>query len=287
MSQSIPQGSEDRRRSKRGLLYGIDGCRGGWVIATAPLGLRDVTLDIAPEFHCILEQVAVDSVLAIDIPIGIPENKPRTCDRDARQLLGWPRSSSVFSPPCRKALPARTFAEALQLNRSSMGIGISKQAFHIMRKIREVDEVMTVQKQQYVREVHPEVTFAQLNGGPLMHRKKDARGRAERIDLLGRAGLNISESWLHRERASLGARWVLLDDVIDALACLVTASDIRNGGSRCLGGVGETDAKGLVMEIVCGEIRDSETLKLNESCISNPKSDISSRTGRTVGSCSI
>jgi predicted RNase H-like nuclease len=138
-----------------------------------------------------------------------------------------------------------------------MGIGISKQAFHIMRKIREVDEVMTVQTQQYVREVHPEVTFAQLNGGPLMHRKKDARGRAERIDLLGRAGLNISESWLQRERAKLGARWVLLDDVIDALACLVTASDIRKGGSRCLGGVEEKDAKGLVMEIVCCETRDS------------------------------
>src|SRR5262249_5560705 len=147
MSQSIPRGLEDRRQSKRGLLYGIDGCRGGWVVATAPSGFRDVTLEIAPEFRCVLEQVADDSVLAIDIP----ENKPRTCDRNARQLLGWPRSSSVFSPPCRKALPARTFAEALQLNRSSMGIGISKQAFHIMQKIREVDEVMTVQAQQYVR----------------------------------------------------------------------------------------------------------------------------------------
>jgi len=252
MSQSIPRGSEDHRQNKRGLLYGIDGCRGGWVVATAPLGFRDVTLEIAPEFRCILEQVADDSVLAIDIPIGIPENKPRTCDGDARQLLGWPRSSSVFSPPCRKALPARTFAEALQLNRSSMGIGISKQAFHIMQKIREVDDVMTVQAQRYVREVHPEVTFAQLNGGPLMHRKKDGCGRAERIDLLRHAGLNISESWLQCERARLGAGWVLLDDLVDALVCLVTASDIRNGRSRCLGG-GEKDTNGLVMEIVCGE----------------------------------
>jgi predicted RNase H-like nuclease len=251
MSQSIPRGSEDRQQNKRGLLYGIDGCRGGWVIATAASGFRDVTLEIAAEFRCILEQVAVDSVLAVDIPIGIPESKPRTCDGDARRLLGWPRSSSVFSPPCRGALAARTFAEALQLNRSAMGIGISKQAFHIMRKIREVDDVMTVQTQQYVGEVHPEVTFAQLNGGPLMHRKKDARGRAERIDLLRRAGLNISETWLRGERARLGARWVLLDDFVDALACLVTASDIWTGRSRCLGRVGEKDANGLSMEIVC------------------------------------
>jgi predicted RNase H-like nuclease len=133
-----------------------------------------------------------------------------------------------------------------------MGIGISKQAFHIMQKIREVDDVMTVQAQQYVREVHPEVTFAQLNGGPLMHRKKDARGRVERIGLLRRGALNISESWLQRERARLGAGWVLLDDLVDALVCLVTASDIRNGRSLCLGG-GEKDANGLVMEIVCSE----------------------------------
>src|SRR5262249_9710883 len=127
MSQSIPRGSEDPRQNKRGLLHGIDGCRGGWVMATAALGFRNVILEIAPEFRCILEQVAVDSVLAIDIPIGIPENEPRTCDGDARRLLGWPRSSSVFSPPCRKALAARTFPETLQLNRSAMGIGISKQ----------------------------------------------------------------------------------------------------------------------------------------------------------------
>src|SRR5262245_36190497 len=251
MSLSILRGSEDRPRNNRGLNYGIDGCRGGWVIVSAPSDFREVTVEIVSEFPRILEGVPVDSVLAIDIPIGIPENEPRTCDADARKLLGWPRSSSVFSPPCRKALAARTFQEALQLNRSAMGVGISKQAFHIMRKIREVDEVMTVQRQQYVREVHPEVTFAQLNGGPLMTGKKDARGRAERIDLLRRAGLNISESWLQHERARLGARSVLLDDLVDALACLVTASDIRDGRSHCLGRVGEKDANGLVMEIVC------------------------------------
>jgi len=252
MSISILRNSEDRRRNRRSLLYGIDGCRGGWVVASGPSASGEVTVEIAPEFRCILERVAVDSILAIDIPIGIPENEPRTCDGDARRVLGWPRSSSVFSPPCRKALPACTFEEALRLNRCAMGTGISKQAFHIMRKIREVDQVMTVQAQQCVREVHPEVTFAQLNGGPLTHRKKDARGRAERIELLRRAGLNISDSWLQRERARLGARWLQLDDLVDALACLVTASDIRNGRSRCLGG-GEKDANGLVMEIVCGE----------------------------------
>src|SRR5262249_20597217 len=196
-------------------------------------------VEIVSEFRCILERAAAGSVLAVDIPIGIPENEPRRCNIAARRLLGWPRCSSVFSPPCRQALAARTFEEALQLNRAAMGIGISKQAFHIMNKIREVDEVMTVKRQQYVREVHPEVTFVQLNGGPLLHGKKDARGRAERIQLLRRAGLNISDAWLRQERARLGARWVKLDDLVDAFACLVTASDIHYGRSRRLGGVEE------------------------------------------------
>src|SRR5262245_33074549 len=109
MSISILRSSEGRRQNRRGLLYGIDGCRGGWVVASAPSASGEVAVEIVPEFRCILDRVAADSILAIDIPIGIPENEPRTCDRDARRLLGWPRSSSVFSPPCRKALAACTF----------------------------------------------------------------------------------------------------------------------------------------------------------------------------------
>jgi predicted RNase H-like nuclease len=227
-------------------LYGIDGCRGGWVAAKAGSDLNDVTVDFTSDLRTIFEQAGPESLVAIDIPIGIPENEPRLCDGAARQLLRWPRSSSVFSPPCRSALAGKTFEEVLRLNRAAMGLGISKQAFHIMAKICEVDALMSVEKQQYVREVHPEVTFAQLKGAALTHNKKSLRGRTERIALLQHAGLKVLEAWLVRQ-------WMKPDDVIDALACLVTAFAIQNGNSQCLGQHHQTDAKGLVMEIVCAK----------------------------------
>jgi predicted RNase H-like nuclease len=134
-----------------------------------------------------------------------------------------------------------------------MGLGISKQAFHIMAKIREVDLLMTVPRQQYVREVHPEVTFAKLKGGALTHNKKHVLGRAERIALLRRAGLKVSAVWLAKQRMKVTPGRASFDDLIDALACLVTAFAIQNGHSQCLGRKDQKDAKGLAMEIVFSE----------------------------------
>ncbi len=231
-------------------LFGIDGCRGGWVIARTNSDLCDLRIEIVPDLRVTFEEAGGDSIVGIDIPIGIPENEARVCDRAARQLLRWPRSSSVFSPPVRAALCANTFVDALRINREATGTGISKQAFHITAKIREVDQLMTSDRQQFIHEAHPEVTFAQLNGGPLMHNKKDSRGRAARIALLQKSGLAVSESSLMQQRMKLRKARVLLDDLIDALACLVTASAILAGKSRRLGRPGQMDSKGLAMEIV-------------------------------------
>jgi predicted RNase H-like nuclease len=243
-------------------LYGIDGCRGGWVAAGAPIDLGETTVEVATDLRSIFGRD--DCIVAIDIPIGISENEARDCDKVARQLLRPTRSSSVFSPPARRTLCAKTFQEALRLNRAAAGVGISKQAFHIMAKIREVDELMNPKKQRFIREVHPEVAFAQLNGAPLIYSKKQARGRLERIALLQSAGLNISDAWLIEQRARLGTRHVSLDDLIDALACLVTASEIRNGRSLRLGRPEQTDAKGLTMEIVscAGRVMRPESLSM-------------------------
>src|SRR5512138_1249905 len=119
-------GEAERRKDERGdrsnevrkatgeidaLLYGIDGCRGGWVVARSAADLSSVSIDIVSELRSIFEEARCDSILAIDIPIGIPENEPRMCDSAARKLLRWPRSSSVFSPPARQALHASTFTE--------------------------------------------------------------------------------------------------------------------------------------------------------------------------------
>jgi len=231
-------------------LYGMDGCRGGWIVAEADDKLENlafrITKDLVPSFG----EAGPECLIAIDISIGLPVNESRACDASARQLLGWPRRNSVFSPPARRALDAGTFQEALRLNRETLNTGISKQAFCIMPKIREVDALMDRERQQYVREAHPEVTFAQLNGGPMMHNKKTAAGRAERGAILNSVGLSVSEDWLIQERSRLGIAQVAMDDLVDALACLVTASSIQTGQCQSLGRADQRDAKQLVMEIV-------------------------------------
>jgi predicted RNase H-like nuclease len=101
--------------------------------------------------------------LGIDIPIGLFDG-PRACDKAARKFLGWPRRNSVFPASCRAALQATTYAEASIINREKTGRGLSQQAFGIGSKIKQVDDAMTPDCQQWAFEVHPEVCFSALNG---------------------------------------------------------------------------------------------------------------------------
>jgi predicted RNase H-like nuclease len=220
------------------------------VLAECDSGLRSLRFSIAQDLRPLFDRAGSTSLIAIDIPIGLPEHEPRACDAEARRLLGWPRRASVFSPPVRQALHANTFSDALCINRKVGGIGISKQAFCIMPKIREVDVLMNRDRQHYIREVHPEVAFAQLEGRPMLHNKKTLPGRAERIAALQKAGLHISSEWLTGERFRLGASRIAPDDLVDALVCLITAFHIHTGRSQSLGRTVQKDAKGLLMEIV-------------------------------------
>src|SRR5207247_8670926 len=130
---------------------------------------------------------------------------------------------NVFSPPARQALQGDTFPEAFRMNHEQLNIGISKQTFFIMPKIREVDALMDRQRQQFVREAHPEVTFAQLNGGrAMLHYKKTFAGRSERIRILKKAGVEISEEWLSKKRSSLPPGDVALHETILAMAYTCT-----------------------------------------------------------------
>jgi predicted RNase H-like nuclease len=243
-------------------LYGVDGCRGGWIVARSTADLQEIGFSVVPDFDSLLQHVPAHFLVAIDIPIGLPDigRHTRTCDVEARHRLLWPRRSSVFSPPSRHTLTATNFSEALRLNRGAVGVGLSKQAFYIMPKIREVDVRMSRDMQRYIREVHPEVTFTQLNGGtPMLNAKRTAVGRAERINVLAKAGLPVSEQWLIAQRTSHRAAMVALDDLLDALACLVTAFNIQSSRIHVLGRPDERDAKGLLMEIVTCALNDSRT----------------------------
>src|SRR4029077_5268811 len=114
------------------------------------------------------------AVVAVDVPIGLTESGPRECDVEARRVLGAPRASSVFPAPVRACLSATTYAQACEAHHRADGRRMSRQAFGILNKIREVNEMLMrdTRLQSRVREVHPEVCFAHWNRGkPMSHRK--------------------------------------------------------------------------------------------------------------------
>jgi predicted RNase H-like nuclease len=190
-------------------------------------------------------------VVAIDIPIGLldaatPGGRP--CDQEARRLLpaGW--KSAVFTPPARAVLSAATYEEGLELNRQSSPhrLGFSIQAWNIVEKIREVDELVRVDQPLGWHETFPELAFIEINGGvPLANKKKTVEGRQERRRLLTRifGALRPSPEVLFPRSK------VHLDDVWDALVCCHVARRIASGAALRVGLAHERDGAGLAMVI--------------------------------------
>jgi len=238
---------------EREWVAGEDGCRGGWFVILCALAPRQsrpvhITSRLCSDFQAVLDLTEQPIAVAVDMPIGLLERAVpggRGCDREARALLGRPRSSSVFSPPTRPGLAALKYADAARLN----GAGMSKESFNILPKIREIDGVLCAQDQQRVFEAHPEMVFARLAGAPLVANKKTAAGRRERIRLLRRVYATSFRDPV-RMRVAHGLRHVALDDVVDAYALAYVARCIRDGHAHR---VPETnpprDARGLRMEI--------------------------------------
>jgi len=208
------------------IVAGVDGCRAGWAVALAD---RSSILDIRV-FPAFADVVALGcDAIAVDMPIGLLDHGPRACDVEARRRLG-PRRSSVFPTPLRPMLATTTYAEASAI------AGLSKQAFHLLPKIREVDAVMTPRRQRTIVEVHPELCFAALLGAPCSAPKRTTEGRAERLAVVD----------VTIDRPPAGAAW---DDVLDACALVHTARRLVQGAVERLGD-GIRDARGLRCEIV-------------------------------------
>jgi predicted RNase H-like nuclease len=181
------------------------------------------------------------AVVGIDIPIGLPRRGPRACDVEARRMIG-PRRSSVFPAPIRGVLEATTYGEAVARCRALSGKGLSRQAFGLLSKVRDVDRVMTPQRQRHLVEVHPEASFTALAGSPMAHYKKTPAGRAERLGALRTVFPDIDR------HAEVRIDGVSPDDVLDAHAVTWSARRWLARAHIQLGG--QVDERGLRMEIV-------------------------------------
>ena len=235
------------------VVAGVDGCRAGWFAVLWDTEADSFVFQVIPDFAGVLAFAAAAEVIAVDIPIGLlTQALPggRVCDVYARKLLHPNRMSCVFSPPVRGTLEAATYPEAVAINRGSShyDCALSKQCFGIIPKIREVDQLMTAELQEKVREAHPEVCFHALNRGTtLSQAKRTPEGRSERLKLLVQHGFAPLIAQLFCSRVEGAAP----DDVLDACATCWTARRIAEGNAVRIPQEPHRDACGLRMEMWC------------------------------------
>jgi predicted RNase H-like nuclease len=218
-------------------VLGVDACPAGWVgVTVGPEGVRAyVEATIGELVRSAARGGDLDAV-AIDIPIGLPDNGIRAADVRAAKAIGRLRSS-VFMTPVRAALEAEDHPTAVRVSRERAAVGVSIQAYGLRHRIFEVEAWIRTTRAA-VREVHPEVTFAHLAGEPLVERKNTWAGAERRRDLLASQGILLSGD------LGLAGAAVKVDDVLDAGAAAWTAGRIATGTAHCLPEVPETHDDG-------------------------------------------
>ena len=215
---------------------GVDGCRTGWVVATR------TGVHVARAIDEVIARPY--AVVAIDMPIGLPAATARRSELEARRYLS-PRGSTIFPTPVRACLAAADYREACAISSAARGVKLSMQTWHIVPKIREVDEAISAADSARVVEAHPECSFVCMNGGRRLVSKHTPTGVTQRAELVHTA-FGIDAVALAR-----GVRGAALDDVLDAFGVLWTAERFAAGEHRVFPADGaEVDDRGLPMRIV-------------------------------------
>lgn len=198
-------------------VLGVDACSAGWVgVLIGPEGRPSVHVaGSITDLVALVRETAEPAVVAIDIPIGLPDRGGRLADAEARrQLVG--KSSSVFSTLTRAAYEAGTYEQARAANMAAAdGKSASAQAYALGAKILEVDAWVRSGPRTEVIEVHPELSFARMAGAPILARKKDEAGVRARREALDAHGV-LAPAWF---RGSGFAE----DDLLDACAAAWSA----------------------------------------------------------------
>ena len=240
---------------------GVDGCRGGWLIAKtegergnfSALSLSVVpTLAQAFSLKALKEKASREKALKekalkekatqlvlIDMPKGLLSDKARKIEGLARQLLKG-QASTVFNVPVVDAVFAGDYQDASAINHRMTGKKLSKQAWYLCPKIKELDELLAREPSlsNLIYESHPELVF-RLMAGTQLPKKKDSEGLTARSALLERAGIPATQlvsALMNRYSRSV----CFADDAIDALVLLLLA----HSPSEDLDSESETDRRG-------------------------------------------
>jgi predicted RNase H-like nuclease len=157
----------------------------------------------------VVAEVGEVSVLAVDIPIGLPDvGHHRQCDMEAKAFVG------ASLTPSAQVIAESDYHRANELSKRLCGFGVFKQTHALRAKILEVEPV--ARGNPRIIEAHPEVSYRTMNDAPLEHSKKSWNGQVERRQLLESQGIHLP--------GRLGAAGAANpDDVLDAAAIAWTA----------------------------------------------------------------
>lgn len=190
-------------------------------------------------FTDVLDDKPAFSAAGLHAPIGYlekPEPGGRTCDREVRSLLGPRRGAAVRSAP---AWPAFSDPGPVRPDR------LDAVTAALLPRYAEVAAEMAPYRQRVVYEVHPELSFYQLNGDrPVRYSKRYEAGRLERRRLL-EARIPGVERILDALIPGVKAAHLL-----DAAACMWTARRILARAAARVPVDPEWDSQGLRMEIL-------------------------------------
>lgn len=236
------------------LVVGIDGCKFGWVA----VGLKlDGTFYVSKHktINEIFEKYSNAKRFLVDMVIGLSDaSHPRDIEQLAREKLKPNRTSSVFTPPCRKAVYSESYEQAKTINIEELGKSISIQAWNIVAKIKELDVFLLKNKslQKRIWEAHPEICFAALNNGkPMLYKKSIKEGAEERLAILQKTN-PISKEIFQKGINDFLRKEVKKDDLLDAICLAVNGLLGEEGEYEFISSEkNKFDREGLEMKMCC------------------------------------
>lgn len=204
---------------------GVDGCKAGWIAVCLNRNM-DWELKVCKEFSEIYNEYNDASLILIDVPVGLKESgvDERQCDKLARRVLGQGRGSSVFRVPTRPAICEDSYEKANLVNFELTTKKISKQAWGICSKIKELDIFLHshIKARNIIRESHPELCFWALTGHPMRYNKQKKEGFAERKHILLQLHPKINDI-VNSVMSRYTRQEVKRDDILDAIVLAITA----------------------------------------------------------------
>jgi predicted RNase H-like nuclease len=238
---------------KNSLSIGVDGCKGGWIVASIDHGTLKVE-KMSSISEIVMEYTEFDNFL-IDMVIGLPSNTEQIRpDSYARQIIKE-RSSTIFPVPCRQAIYAESVAEAYEENVRVLGKKFTPLTVGIMPKIRELDSFLQEHDQykNVILESHPEVCFTRLNGKTVLSKKSEYEGVVERVNILKKFLPNLDVNDLMQMAKQYQCN---VDDIADAICLSVTANLAKQGLYEIIPERPRVDDTGLKMQMVIGKISE-------------------------------